>query len=131
MKLITIFLFALIVGSSLAIPRKTISKVKPVLNKLNNDLDAENNKVLKQYDMKALYKSLKVFKTQFTKAKTNYEEYKKRYDTVDEDVKKHTIEYQDEKKLITHLYTFIKVYENEDSWIHLNCVCNSSKIYKF
>jgi hypothetical protein len=131
MKLITIFLFALIVGSSLAIPRKTISKVKPVLDKLNNDLDAENNKVLKQNDMKALHKSLNDFKIQFTKAKNNYENYQRKYSTADQDFKKHTIAYLEEKNLINHLYTFIKVYENEDSWIHLNCMCNSSKIYKF
>ena len=131
MNIFTVFLFAIFLGACVAIPTKTARTVKPVLDRLEKEVDAEHAKVLKQNDITALNKSLNEFRVQFDKAKTNYDNFQKKYNTADKGLKEHMLEYQDEKHLIQSLYSFIKVYSNEDHWIHLNCQCNSSKIYKF
>lgn len=131
MKSLTFWLFTIFIGACVALPTKTTGTVKPVLDKLDKDLEAEHAKVLKQNDMTSLNKSLNDFRIQFNKAKTNYDDFEKKYNTADKGLKQHMLDYQDEKQLIHNLYSFIKVYSNQDHWIHLNCQCNSSKVYKF
>ena len=103
MKLLTFWLFTIFIGACVALPTRTTGTVKPVLDKLDKELDVEHAKIMKQNDMKALNKSLHDFKIQFNKAKTNYDDFEKKYNVADKGLKQHMLEYQEEKNLIHNL----------------------------
>jgi hypothetical protein len=113
MKISTFFLLSIFLSTvyGLSLQKKTVSTIKPIIIKLEKDLDKDYNDILKMNDIKLLSQTLTGFKEQYVKSEKIYLDYKKKYDITDNDLKLHLKNYKDEKAILHSLLIFITTYE--------------------